>query len=96
MGRPGAAANVAPTLVTVLTMRPLSDWPLAERRNIIGVFTDIDDTLTTEGAITADALASLGALKAAGLQVIPITGRPVGWSEPFALEIGRASCRERV
>ncbi len=66
-------------------MLPLSDWPLAERRNIIGVFTDIDDTLTTEGAITADALASLGALKAAGLQVIPITGRPVGWSEPFAL-----------
>ena len=65
-------------------MLPLSDWPLAERRNIIGVFTDIDDTLTTEGAITADALTSLGALKAAGMQVIPISGRPVGWSEPFA------------
>ena len=65
-------------------MLPLSDWPLAERRNIIGVFTDVDDTLTTEGAITPDALTALGALKAAGLQVIPITGRPVGWSEPFA------------
>jgi HAD superfamily hydrolase (TIGR01484 family) len=26
----------------------------------------------------------LGALKASGLHVIPITGRPVGWSEPFA------------
>jgi len=48
------------------------------------VFTDIDDTLTTDGAITADALQALGALKAAGLHVIPITGRPVGWSEPFA------------
>jgi HAD superfamily hydrolase (TIGR01484 family) len=65
-------------------MQPLSDWPLEDRRQLVGVFTDIDDTLTTEGAITPDALAALGALKAAGLHVIPITGRPVGWSEPFA------------
>ena len=50
----------------------------------VGVLTDIDDTLTTEGAITPDALAALGALKDAGLHVIAITGRPVGWSEPFA------------
>jgi HAD superfamily hydrolase (TIGR01484 family) len=52
---------------------------------LLGVFTDIDDTLTTDGAITPDALQALGALRAAGLHVIPITGRPVGWSEPFAL-----------
>ncbi len=52
--------------------------------HIVGVFTDIDDTLTTEGAITPDALQALTNLKAAGLQVVPITGRPVGWSEPFA------------
>jgi hypothetical protein len=48
------------------------------------VFTDIDDTLTTEGAITADALHALAALKQAGLMVIPITGRPMGWSRDFA------------
>ena len=65
-------------------MLPLAEWPLAHRRGIVGVFTDIDDTLTTEGAITADALQALHDLKAAGLHVIPITGRPVGWSEPFA------------
>ena len=52
--------------------------------HIVGVFTDIDDTLTTEGAITPDALQALTNLKAAGLQVVPITGRPVGWSGPFA------------
>ena len=62
-------------------MRPLSDWSAS---GLIGVFTDIDDTLTTEGAITPDALQALTRLKAAGLHVIPITGRPVGWSEPFA------------
>ncbi len=63
----------------------LKTWPLAERQRITGVFTDIDDTLTTYGAITADALQALIDLKAAGLNVIAITGRPVGWSEPFAL-----------
>ena len=48
------------------------------------MLTDIDDTLTTEGAITPDALQALFDLKAAGLPVIAITGRSVGWSEPFA------------
>ena len=65
-------------------MKPLSSWPQSARQKIIGVFTDIDDTLTTEGAITPDALQALHHLKAAGLMVIPITGRPVGWSIPFA------------
>ena len=66
-------------------MKALKTWPTQDRQLITGVFTDIDDTLTTDGAITPDALQALGDLKAAGLHVIPITGRPVGWSEPFAL-----------
>jgi HAD superfamily hydrolase (TIGR01484 family) len=66
-------------------VQPLATWPDAARLGIHGVFTDIDDTLTTEGAITPDALGALERLHAAGVHVIPITGRPVGWSEPFAL-----------
>ncbi len=65
-------------------MQPLALWPGPTRQRIFGVLTDIDDTLTTDGAITPDALAALADLKAAGLHVIAITGRPVGWSEPFA------------
>lgn len=65
-------------------MQPLRAWPAAARRGIAGVLTDIDDTLTTEGEVTGDALEALAALAGAGLHVIPITGRPVGWSEPFA------------
>jgi hypothetical protein len=65
-------------------LKPLSSWPQTARNNIAGVFTDIDDTLTTDGAITPDALQALHNLKAKGLMVIPITGRPVGWSIPFA------------
>jgi len=62
---------------------PLAQWAATARSNLIGVFTDIDDTLTTEGAITPDALKALADLKAAGLHVVAITGRPVGWSVPF-------------
>lgn len=65
-------------------MKPLDLWPAADRRQLLGVFTDIDDTLTTEGVTTGDALRAIADLRAAGLHVIPITGRPVGWSEPFA------------
>ena len=50
----------------------------------MGVFTDIDDTLTTSGAITSDAFQALSTLKAKGFMVIPITGRPVGWCLPFS------------
>lgn len=65
-------------------MKPLSSWPQTACEKIVGVFTDIDDTLTTKGAITPNALQALHNLKAKGLMVIPITGRPVGWSIPFA------------
>jgi len=64
--------------------RPWRELPGADARRVLGVLTDIDDTLTTAGAITPDALAALAALKHAGLPVIAITGRPMGWSEPFA------------
>ena len=46
--------------------------------------TDIDDTLTRDGAIEPMALAALHELAAAGLPVVAITGRPLGWSRPFA------------
>ncbi|MDQ0014428.1 HAD superfamily hydrolase (TIGR01484 family) [Variovorax boronicumulans] len=62
---------------------PLDRWAAPARSALIGVFTDIDDTLTTDGAITADALQALGDLKAAGFAIVAITGRPVGWSLPF-------------
>ena len=65
-------------------MKPLSSWHQAAREKIVGVFTDIDDTLTTDGGITSDALQALHHLKDQGLMVIPITGRPVGWSMAFA------------
>lgn len=48
-----------------------------------GVLTDIDDTLTRDGVIEPDARSALLRLRAAGLPALAITGRPMGWSEPF-------------
>lgn len=66
-------------------LAPLSACPPERLRPLRGVLTDIDDTLTRDGAIEPAALQALEALAAAGLPVIAITGRPAGWSEPFAL-----------
>ena len=51
-----------------------------DARGVVGVFTDIDDTLTTDGRLHADAYAALCALAAAGLHVVPVTGRSAGWA----------------
>ena len=68
----------------VATPQPLSSWPRRARAAISGFMTDIDDTLTHEGAIEPQALQALHDLAAAGLPVIAITGRPLGWSQAFA------------
>jgi HAD superfamily hydrolase (TIGR01484 family) len=65
-------------------LRPLAEFPAADRRRIRGVFTDIDETLSTEGRITAEAYCALARLKDAGLIVIPVTGRPAGWCDHIA------------
>ena len=49
-----------------------------------GVFTDIDDTITTGGRLTADVFVAMERLREAGLLVIPITGRPAGWCDMIA------------
>ena len=70
--------------MSVISPRPWADLPAGATRGVVGVLTDIDDTLTTDGRITPDALDALARLRGAGLRVIAITGRPMGWSEPFA------------
>ena len=69
----------------VAAPRPLAEVAPARWAALTGVLTDIDDTLTADGEIEAAALHALQRLAAAGVPVIAITGRPAGWSEPFAL-----------
>jgi hypothetical protein len=65
-------------------VKPFAAIPAAAVKDIRGVFCDIDDTLTSEGKLSARAYAALEQLRAAGKLVIPITGRPAGWCDHIA------------
>lgn len=65
-------------------MRPLADLAEADAARVQLVLTDIDDTLTHEGRLPADAYRALEALTEAGFAVAPITGRPAGWCDMIA------------
>ncbi len=65
-------------------MAPLADLPGEICANLLGVLTDIDDTITSDGELPAASYAMLEKLTNAGLLVIPITGRPAGWCDMIA------------
>ena len=65
-------------------LQPLSRFTPGARARLRGVLFDIDDTLTTEGRLTAEAYGALTRLHAAGLLVVPVTGRPAGWCDHIA------------
>ena len=62
-------------------MQPLANL---QPGGIRGLFFDIDDTLTTEGRLTAHAYAALERWKSAGKIAVPVTGRPAGWCDHIA------------
>jgi HAD superfamily hydrolase (TIGR01484 family) len=73
-----------PHIFTHAAPRPLAELPPQRLAALRWVLTDIDDTLTTEGRLTAEAYAALEALSSAGLSVVPVTGRPAGWCDLIA------------
>lgn len=66
------------------TMKPISDARPDQWARLQFLFTDIDDTLTTDGQLPAEAYAMVESLAEAGLVVIPVTGRPAGWCDMIA------------
>lgn len=65
-------------------LRALAEFPRDARAKVRGVLADIDETLTTHGRLPAAALDALEKLRAAGLLVVPVTGRPAGWCDHIA------------
>lgn len=65
-------------------MRPLIDMAPDTGRQLLGVFTDIDDTLTSDGQLPAASYSAMERLQQNGLAVVPITGRPAGWCDMIA------------
>lgn len=66
------------------TLLPLARFAVEQRRAVRAVLTDIDDTLTDDGKLGADAYRALERLKQAGFIVVPVTGRPGGWCDMIA------------
>jgi hypothetical protein len=67
-------------------MKPIAQMPAAVATRVRALFTDIDGTLTTDGRLTAEAYTALWRLHDAGIQVVPVTGRPAGWCDLIARE----------
>ena len=65
-------------------MQSIASFPSDIRSTLKGVFSDIDDTLTNDGSLTAAAYTAMERLQQAGLLMIPITGRPAGWCDHIA------------
>src|SRR5215470_12038612 len=65
-------------------MMPLADCPRDTLAAVQGVLTDIDETLSTNGRLTAEAYRALEMLQRAGFLVVPVTGRPAGWCDHIA------------
>ncbi len=64
--------------------RLLREIPATALRGMRGLLLDIDDTLTTDGKLTALAYGALERAHRAGLLVVPVTGRPAGWCDHIA------------
>jgi HAD superfamily hydrolase (TIGR01484 family) len=63
---------------------PLAALSPTVARGLVGVLCDIDDTLTWEGELVNAAYDALFRARAAGLRVVPVTGRPAGWVDHIA------------
>ena len=64
--------------------KPIAEIPKTVCKNLHGILTDIDDTLTLDGKLLAPAYNALAQAKQAGLLVVVVTGRPAGWVDHIA------------
>ena len=70
--------------VSIRRPAPLAELPASLCRALAYLFTDIDDTITTDGRIPAASFGALWDLHDAGIRVVPVTGRPAGWCDMIA------------
>jgi HAD superfamily hydrolase (TIGR01484 family) len=64
--------------------KPISSIPESLCRNLQVFFCDIDDTITAGGLLPSHSYNALWRLHEAGIEVVPVTGRPAGWCDHIA------------
>lgn len=76
---------MSPPLVTTTgRCLPLDALPRERWRTVVGLATDLDDTLTRHGEIPSPVLAALEDVRAMGLPCVVATGRSLGWGAVLA------------
>src|SRR5262249_50712068 len=65
-------------------MKPLAALTPALCRSLGGAACDSDDALTDHGRLTGTAYDALWRLARAGLELVAVTGRPLGWCDVIA------------
>ena len=63
---------------------PLAEIPPALCTGLRYLFTDIDDTVTTDGMLLDSSFGAMWRLHRAGIRVVAVTGRPAGWCDHIA------------
>ena len=72
------------TAVAAERCLPLETVAADRWRDVVGVATDLDDTLTMHGELTAEVLTALEDVRALGLPCVIATGRSLGWGAVLA------------
>ena len=62
-------------------MKHISSLGSEEARSLRGLLFDLDDTVLSHGLLTEAAYGALWRLRAAGLELAAVTGRPSGWGD---------------
>ena len=65
-------------------MIAVTEIPKSKLSTIQTLLCDIDDTITTNGRLTAETYACLENLNGSGIAVVPVTGRCAGWCDHIA------------
>jgi len=65
-------------------VQPITRLPPDACRSLEGLVFDIDDTVTREGRLELVAFEAMHRLAAAGLRLLAVTGRPLGWADVVA------------
>ncbi|PLP99495.1 HAD family hydrolase [Cupriavidus pauculus] len=65
-------------------MKPLSQAAADQFSRIQFVLTDMDETLTHNGRLSAATYTALERLQASGIRVVPVTAAPAGWCDQMA------------
>ena len=64
--------------------RPIAEVPALDASKVKGIVFDIDDTVTSGGILQAVAFEAMHRAHKAGLRLVAVTGRPIGWADVVA------------